>query len=244
MTLASGLYQFCDLNVGEKVVVTTDAATEVRINKSYSQRNGTVWGQPNTCGVKVTVAANGVKENDAAVGFARGGTVYGHFFAPTGQINLGNGSDLTGTFWALDINSDFNDNVTQCPPQTGEFPITKSIVGSGAGLQGPIEIQITCTPPNGSIPPFTIPGGATGNVSTIVTGITLPAACHVAEVNTGDNPSVDISVTVLGGNAATPGAVAAARNLQAAGADVPVCPVAKPLKQTRRSRAQPRTVPS
>ena len=237
VTLGSGLYQLCDLNIGENVVVTTDVATQVRINKSYSQRNGTVWGQPATCAVPVVVGANGVKLGDAAVGFARNGTVYGRFFAPTGQINLGNTSDLFGAYWALDINSDFNVNVTQCPPQTGEFPIVKSIVGSGAGLQGPIEIQIMCTPPNGSIPPFTIPGGATGNISTVVTGITVPATCHVSEVNTGDNPNVDIDVTVLGGNAATPAAVASARNLQVAGADVPVCPVAKPLKQTRRSRA-------
>ena len=237
VTLRSGLYQFCDLNIGENVVVTTDVATQVRINKSYSQRNGTVWGQPATCAVPVVVGANGVKLGDAAVGFARNGTVYGRFFAPTGQINLGNTSDLFGAYWALDINSDFNVNVTQCPPQTGEFPIVKSIVGSGAGLQGPIEIQIVCTPPNGSIPPFTIPGGATGNISTVVTGITVPATCHVNEVKTGDNPNVDIDVTVLGGNAATPAAVAAARNLQVSGADVPVCPVAKPLKQTRRSRA-------
>ena len=162
-----------------------------------------------------------MSSNDNAINFSQNTHVWGQFLTPLGKIALGNSTDLNGTFWGDRIISDFDVDVTQCPPQTGQFSITKSIIGSGAGQQGQIEIQATCTPPNGSIPPFVIPGGAIGTHTTLITGITLPATCHVSEVNTGDNPNVDVSVEVLAGNAATPQAVAAAQNLQAAGRTSP-----------------------
>jgi hypothetical protein len=235
VTLQDGTYTMCSLHTGQDVRVTLGPRTVLQIAGSFILSNGTTFGQAAACAVPVYVRADGVSSNDNAINFAKNTHVFGRFLTPLGKIALGNGTDLNGAFWGDRIISDFDVDVTQCPAQTGQFPIVKSIVGSGAGLQGPIEIQVTCTPPNGSIPPFTIPGGATGNISTVVTGITVPATCHVSEVNTGENPNVDIDVTIVGGNAA---AGVGAQNLQSApGADVPVCPVAAPLKQTRRSRA-------
>ncbi len=75
----------------------------------------------------------------------------------------------------------------------GQLPITKEITGAGAGSQGPIQIDIVCSVPNSSIPPFTIPAGApAGVVTTVVTGITVPARCTLTETQSGANQEVDV----------------------------------------------------
>ena len=74
----------------------------------------------------------------------------------------------------------------------GEFTITKTISGAGAGSQGPITITIVCSEPNGSVSPFTIPAGATNIVTTVVTGITVPARCTLTETQSGANQEVDV----------------------------------------------------
>lgn len=58
----------------------------------------------------------GVGANDNAVRFGQDSTVWGHFYTPTGQLNLGNQTDPHGTFWARAINSAFNVDVGYCPP--------------------------------------------------------------------------------------------------------------------------------
>ena len=90
----------------------------------------------------------------------------------------------------------------------GDLPITKTITGGGAGEQGPIQIDIVCSAPNSSIPPFTIPGGhPAGVVTTVVTGITVPAQCLLREVKSGESGAV-VSVDVF---ADAPTRAAAAR---------------------------------
>ncbi|HTN78850.1 MAG TPA: DUF5979 domain-containing protein, partial [Acidimicrobiales bacterium] len=230
VTLSNGTYTMCNLHTGQDVTVITGPLTVLQIAGAFTLSNGTVFGQNTGCAVPVYVRADGVKSNDNAINFAKNTHVFGHFLTPLGKIALGNSTDLHGAFWGDRIISDFDVDVTQCPPQTGEFPVTKQITGSGAGKQGQIEIQITCTPPNGSIPPFVIPPGATGSHSTVVTGITVPAVCHVTEVSDGSNDEVD--VTVIGGGSG--GGVGPSRELQEASQDVPVCPVIAPLSASRR----------
>lgn len=79
---------------------------------------------------------------------------------------------------------------TTAPPTLDQLTITKAVIGSAAGGQGPIVIEIHCTPPNGPIPPWEIPAGATGTLSTVVTGITTPAQCVTTEVENGENDQV------------------------------------------------------
>ncbi len=74
----------------------------------------------------------------------------------------------------------------------GNLPISKEITGAGAGSQGPIQIDVVCSVPNSSIAPFKIPAGATGVVTTIVTGITVPARCTLTETQSGANQDVDV----------------------------------------------------
>jgi LPXTG-motif cell wall-anchored protein len=88
---------------------------------------------------------------------------------------------------------------TTTAPSLGQFPITKVISGSASGSQGPITIEIACSRPNGPIPDFVIPAGAqAGTVTTIVTGVTVPAVCVATEVSSGETDSVVV------GRGATP----------------------------------------
>jgi hypothetical protein len=79
---------------------------------------------------------------------------------------------------------------TSVPPPLGSFPLAKQISGGSAGSQGQIVIEISCSPPNGSIPPFVIPPGATGVQTTLVTGVTTPATCTAIEVADGSETGV------------------------------------------------------
>jgi hypothetical protein len=200
VTLEPGLYQMCNFHTGRNVVVnpagvdvTTHPGTEFRITGAFNLGNGTNFGLGAACATYVYARGDGVAANDLTINLGKNTLVAGHFLTD-GTLELGNGSDLFGTFWANDIISDFDDNVTYCPP-LGDFPFTKSISGPGAGSQGDITITITCvpSPPNGSIPPFVIPGGApAGDYSTIVTDVTLPAVCQAIETAKGDNRKVVI----------------------------------------------------
>lgn len=186
-----GLYQMCSFHTGHDVTVHVVPGTEIRILQNFELDQDTVFGEGAACSARVFVQGSGVGANDNTINFSKDTTVAGHFFTLGGKLNLGNETNLFGTFWANDIISDFDVNIDYCP-LLGDFPITKSIEGPGAGSQGEIQIDIVCvpSPPNGSIPPFTIPAGATGTVSTVVTGITLPAICQASETDNGANTVV------------------------------------------------------
>lgn len=92
------------------------------------------------CGTIPLIYARGegVGANDNAVRFGQDSTVWGHFYTPTGQLNLGNQTDPHGTFWARAINSDFNVDVGYCPPPvpqppTGTISVTKHVNGDVTG---------------------------------------------------------------------------------------------------------------
>jgi hypothetical protein len=216
VTFVPGIYQMCNFHAGQNVQMTMPPGVEFRVAGRFAISNDTHFGGLGSlCSTQVYVGADGIGANDNAINFAKDTLVFGHFLTLNGKIALGNGTNLFGTFWGRNIISDFDLNVTYCPP-IGGFPLEKSITGSGAGQQGEIRFDITClpNPPNTNpIPPFIIPPGATGTVTTLVTGITLPATCHLTETESGDNSVVDL--------AAVP-----ARAAQAGGAppDVPLCP--------------------
>lgn len=101
----------------------------------------------------------------------------------------------------------------------GSFTVTKSITGDGAGQQGPITITIVCSEPNSNVPPFAIPGGAPGGtVTTVVTGITVPARCLLTETASGATQEVDVFAD------APAGELAARRRALFATQEVSVCP--------------------
>ncbi len=109
----------------------------------------------------------------------------------------------------------------------GQFTITKTITGSGAGSQGAIQIDIACLPPNSSVPPFTIPAGApAGVVTTVVTGITVPTKCKVIETASGDIEIVDVFAEpeAAASRAVGPRAVAPRRVALNATQEISVCP--------------------
>jgi LPXTG-motif cell wall-anchored protein len=193
ITLSAGVYEMCSLHLGQNVTFRAAVGTILYITGSLNIGNGTRFALDAACGLHAYVGGQGVGANDASINFGKNTQAAGHFFT-LGRINLGNGNDLFGTFWGEHIISDFDIDVTYCPP-IGEFPIVKHITGSGAGQQGEIRFDITCVPnpPNTTpIPPFIIPPGATGSPSTIITGVTIPAACTVTETATGDNEVVDV----------------------------------------------------
>ncbi len=110
----------------------------------------------------------------------------------------------------------------------GSFTITKSITGDGAGQQGPIVISIVCSAPNSSVPAFNIPGGTPGGtVTTVVTGITVPARCILTETASGDTQEVDVfadAPAAASRAAGSPAAVGARRSAQFATQEISVCP--------------------
>jgi hypothetical protein len=238
VTLQPGLYQMCNFRTGQNVHTITQQGTVMQVVGEFDLRNGNRFGEESACGTYVHVAASGLGANANSVNFGKQGTVAGHFYSQ-GRIALGHSTILYGTFWGSHINSDWGLNIEYCPP-LGEFPITKAIIGPGAGSQGEIRFEITCVPnpPNTTpIPPFVIPPGATGVQSTVVTGITIPATCSVREVTTGDNDNVDVIVVEPAPSSGLPRGAPAVAPLQ-----VPLCPdfgIANPDPLTRTPRDLP-----
>ena len=92
----------------------------------------------------------------------------------------------------------------------GSLTVTKAIVGSAAGQQGPITIEVVCG--NTTLaPPFVIAAGTAGpSVSQTYTGIPGNSTCSVQETVDGATTTVDVvtvgsgeNVTVGPGQAAT-----------------------------------------
>jgi len=104
LTLAGGTYTFCDFNMGTNASLVDVDATVVQVAESFNTNGGTVGPSANA---QFFIRGDGANDN-RAVGFGREGTIAGTFWAPNSQINLGHGTDLTGHFWALRLQSDFN----------------------------------------------------------------------------------------------------------------------------------------
>lgn len=122
-------------------------------------------------------------------GFADGAERNGDGFPPL--FNLSHTCAAPGV--TPPVTTTTTTTTTTTPPSLGQFTLTKSFSGAAAGGQGPVRIEIECSPPNGPIPDWDIPAGATGVVSTVVTGVTTPAQCLATETETGENESVIVT---------------------------------------------------
>jgi hypothetical protein len=81
---------------------------------------------------------NNLGANDDSVGFSRRTVAHGLFFAPNGNLNLGNETDLFGQFWAKTIGSDFDANVTL---ERWNTPEPQSLVLLATGLLGLVAFR-------------------------------------------------------------------------------------------------------
>jgi hypothetical protein len=115
LTLGGGTYTFCNVNMGQNTSLVDVDATIVQVAGTMNTDGGTVGPSPSA---QFFIRGDGAGAG-IAVGFGREGTVAGTFWAPNNQINLGHGTDLTGHFWALRLQSDFNIQVhgvtSKCP---------------------------------------------------------------------------------------------------------------------------------
>ena len=117
--LLPGLYQICSFHTGQHVTVTTMPGIELRITSSFIISDDTQFGditRPCDAAPNVFVRGDGVGANDNTINFAKDSFVAGHFLTRDGNIALGNGNTLYGTFWGLSIHSDFNDNIRGVRP--------------------------------------------------------------------------------------------------------------------------------
>jgi hypothetical protein len=104
LTLTGGTYTFCNISMGQNTSLIDVDATIVQVAGTVNTDGGTVGPSANAqFFVRGDGAGGGV-----AVGFGREGTVAGTWWVPNNQMNLGHGTDLTGHFWALRLQSDFN----------------------------------------------------------------------------------------------------------------------------------------
>jgi cysteine-rich repeat protein len=117
LVLGPGTYTVCNLRGGRGVRITTDPATVVQVAGEFSTNNQSFVGP--ACEARFLVGSDGVGANDPSVSFGRNSEFHGQVYAPNGRIALGSRTDLFGRFWSETITSDFNANVTNCPPGGG-----------------------------------------------------------------------------------------------------------------------------
>ncbi len=104
----------------------------------------------------------------------------------------GNGQQVTVPAGDV-VDADLTDTYALNP---GSLVVDKTIAGSGAGLQGPITINVTCVADGvtTTLSPFNIPAGATGTPSHTYTGIAGNSVCTIVVTDDGSiNGTVGVS---------------------------------------------------
>jgi hypothetical protein len=155
ITLEPGVYTVCDLTTGQNVTVIAPPGVVFQSERRFLLNDGAVFDGSDCATIPVVYArADGVGANDNAVRFGQDSTVWGHFYTPGGRLNLGNQTDLHGTFWARAIGSDFNVDVEFCEPPlptpaTGTIMLTKQVSGAVAGAppDATYDVHYDCTLP-------------------------------------------------------------------------------------------------
>lgn len=117
LSLDDGLYDMRALLLGQNVTVLMTDQTVLQIDDKVTL-NGASFGV-NTSGFARIYIGGESGDNSQ---FGEGGKIWGQFFS-LGTIALGRGNDLYGRFWARDIHSDFNDNVTYIVPEPTIFAL-------------------------------------------------------------------------------------------------------------------------
>ena len=117
LNLSAGVYDMRLLNLGANVTVNMTDQTILQIDDKVSL-NGATFGA-NTNGLaRIYIGAESGDNSQ----FGAGGDIWGQFFS-LGNLRLGRGNELYGRFWAGQIGSDFNDNVTYIAPEPGTFAL-------------------------------------------------------------------------------------------------------------------------
>jgi Domain of unknown function (DUF5979) len=155
VTLTAGTYTMCRITTGQHVTVITQPGVVLQVAQDFLINDDMRFDGSDCNDIPVVyVRGDGVSANDNTVRFGQDSKVWGHFYAPRGTLNLGNQTDLHGTFWAGHINSDFNVDVEYCPPPlpkpgTGTIVVGKRVTGDTAGLPPDAKFTIVanCTIP-------------------------------------------------------------------------------------------------
>ena len=141
LNLGDGVYDFRNVKLGKDVVVNTTDNTVLMIDQAFELGNGSTFGVGTSAGTQLFVGAYGlIGSNDEAAGLGRDNPIlYAQLWCPFGDFNMGNHSDLYGRFWARDIGSDWNTNVTYMVPDGNEGappvpePTTMTLAGMVLG---------------------------------------------------------------------------------------------------------------
>jgi hypothetical protein len=141
VTLTTGTYTMCRITTGQHVTVITQPGVVLQVAQDFLIKDDMHFDGPDCDTIPVVyVRSDGLNpNNDNTVTFGQDSEVWGHFYAPNGKLNLGNQTDLHGTFWAQIMRSDFNVDVQYCPPphsepETGKIIVAKRVTGDRAGL--------------------------------------------------------------------------------------------------------------
>ena len=142
--LADGTYNFCSLKIGKNVTIKSANANghldgvTINVRTTLQVGNGADLGYyfdvtHNSGDMHVNVQGLDLTQNPPkclpielgktpAVQFSKYEVLVGTYSAPCGRMNLGNGNQLHGHFWAGFINSDFNDDVWAMTTTTTTTP--------------------------------------------------------------------------------------------------------------------------
>lgn len=115
LNLGAGVYDLRNLRCGTDVTINVTDQTILRIDGEFSMNNDGFFGVGTQGLAQVFCGSYQVGSNDATIHFSRRTEAHGWFYAPNGILNLGNHTDLFGRFWADQIGSDWNVNVTYTP---------------------------------------------------------------------------------------------------------------------------------
>jgi hypothetical protein len=188
VTLTAGTYTMCRITTGQHVTVITQPGVVLQVVEDFLIKDDMHFDGSDCNNVPIVyVRGNGVSANNNTVTLGQDSEVWGHFYAPTGKLNLGNQTDLHGTFWARSIGSDFNVDVQYCgpphpEPETGTIRVTKQVTGDLAGLPADAEfvVHYNCTIPGPGVRNdldghFTLAAGETTKFTDVQVGTTCTA---------------------------------------------------------------------
>ncbi len=192
VTFAGGAYVFCKVDIGKSTnTITNDPAT-IYTSGDVLVNNDSSLGQQ--CG-DVTVLANG----PGAMGFGRNSAITGFFCAPQRLLQLGHDNDLTGQFYANEVNADSNNRGRCCAPADdcacidSFSPVVASVgtdvtLRGGCSLAGVTEVRIC-----GIVAPITAKTATEVHV-TVPAGATGACAVQVKSVSGTFHPAATLAV--------------------------------------------------
>jgi len=130
VTFGAGVFDIRSLDLGKNVTVNVLDSTIFQIDQDFSTNNGLKFGLGTKSGAKMFIGAYGFNVNTERVtNFSQNGEFHGQYFAPTGWLDLGGGSELYGRFWSQRITGDPNNNVYFVPEPGTVSVLVLSVAG-------------------------------------------------------------------------------------------------------------------